>query len=77
MKIENTNYALMRIGDMEFHKETAYLTKNHEFTNDIREAIIAGNRAAALWHKHTYEIEKCNNHECDLLILPVKITYEW
>ena len=77
MKIENTSYVLMKIGNIEIDEETTYLTSDDKFTNDIREALKATNRRTALELKHDYEV--CNNHsyESDLKVVPLKVTYEW
>ena len=77
MKIENTSYVLMKIGNIEFNKETAYLDCDDNFTNDIQNAVKAANRRTALELKHCYEIEKNCNYESDLKIVPLKVTYEW
>lgn len=77
MKIENTSYVLMRIGDIEIGKETVYLDSDYNFTNDIREALKAGNRRTALEVKHNYEVGQNHSYESDLKIVPLKITHEW
>lgn len=77
MKIENTNYVLMKIGNIEIDEETAYLDSDDNFTNDIQKAVKAANRRTALDLKHCYEVEKNHSYESDLKIVPLKITYEW
>lgn len=77
MKIENTNYVLMKIGNIEIGEETVYLDSDDNFTNDIQKAVKAVNRRTALELKHCYEIEKNRNYESDLKIVPLKVTYEW
>ena len=77
MKIEKTSYVIMRIGDVEFSKETAYLTSDYKFTNDSYEATKAANRRTALEIKHDYEVTEHNSYESDLKIVPLKVTYEW
>jgi hypothetical protein len=77
MKIENVQYVIMKIGNIEFNGETAYLAPDYNFTNDIKQATKAANRRTALELKHSYEVEKNHNYESDLKIVPLKITYEW
>lgn len=77
MKIENTNYVLMKIGNIEINEETVYLDSDNNFTNDIQKAVKGANRRAALELKHYYEVEKNHSYESDLKIVPLKITYEW
>lgn len=77
MKIENTNYVLMKIGNIEINEETVYLDSDNNFTNDIQNAIKAANRRTALELKHYYEVEKNHSRESDLKIVPLKVTYEW
>ena len=77
MKIVDTFYVLIKIGNVEINEETTYLASDDKFTNDVREALKAANRRTALELKHNYEV--CNNHsyESDLKIVPLNITYEW
>lgn len=77
MKIEKVNYVIMKIGDIELNRETAYLAPDYDFTNDIQNATKAANRRTALELKHSYEVEKNNSYESDLKIVPLRITYEW
>lgn len=77
MKIENTYYVLMKLGNIEIDKETAYLDSDYGFTNNIQEALKAGNRRTALEVKHNYEVDNNHSYESDLKIVPLKITYEW
>ena len=77
MKIENTSYVLMKIGNIEIDEETVYLDSDDNFTNDIQTAVKAVNRRTALELKHYYEVEKNHSHESDLKIVPLKVTYEW
>lgn len=77
MKIENTSYVLMRIGDIEFDKGIVYLDSDYNFTSDIREALKASNRRTALDVKHNYEVSQNHSYESDLKIVPLKITHEW
>ena len=77
MKMVDTFYVLIIIGNVEINEETTYLASDDKFTNDVREALKAANRTTALELKHNYEV--CNNHsyESDLKIVPLNITYEW
>lgn len=77
MKIENTNYVLMRVGNIEIDEGTVYLDSDDNFTDDIQKAVKAEDRRAALDLKYYYEIEKNHSYESDLKILPLKVTYEW
>ena len=77
MKIENTRYVLMKIGNIEIDEETVYLDSDNNFTNDIQKAAKAVNRRTALELKHCYETEKNRNYESDLKVVPLKVTYEW
>ena len=79
MKIENTHYAIMKVGNIEIGNETVYVHDNSEsgFTNDIREATKCVNRKTALSLKYDLEFTKNNGYESDMQIVPVKITYEW
>lgn len=77
MKIENTYYVLMKLGNIEINKETAYLNSDYGFTNKIQEALKAGNRRTVLDVKHAYEVDNNHSYESDLKIVPLKITYEW
>lgn len=77
MKIENVSYVIMKIGNIEFNGETAYLAPNFDFTNDIQKATKAANRRTALELKHDYEVSKNHSYESDLKIVPLRITYEW
>lgn len=77
MKIENTSYVLMRIGNIEIDEGTVYLDSDDNFTDDIQKAVKAKNRRTALELKHYYEVEKNHNYESDLKIVPLKVTYEW
>ena len=77
MKIENTYYVLMKIGNIEIGDETVYLTSDYDFTNDIREALKAVNRTTALDVKHDYDCTKNHSYESDLKIVPLKVSHEW
>ena len=77
MKIENTSYVLMKIGNIEIDEETVYLDSDDNFTNDIQKAVKTVNRRTALELKHYYEVEKNHSHESDLKIVPLKVIYEW
>lgn len=77
MKIENKDYVLMKIGNIELDEETAYLDSDYGFTNDIQKALRAANRRTALEVKHDYEVNKNHSYESNLKIVPLKITYEW
>lgn len=77
MKIENIYYVLMKIGNIEIDDETVYLTSDYKFTNDICESLKAANRRTALEVKHNYEVTENHSYECDLKIVPLKITHEW
>lgn len=77
MKIENTYYVLMKVGNIEIDEETTYLTSDYKFTNDIREALRAANRRTALEVKHDYDVDKNHSYESDLKIVPMKVTHEW
>lgn len=77
MKIENTSYVLMKIGNIEINEETMYLDTDDNFTNDIQKAAKAANRRTALELKHYYETSKNHSYESDLKVVPLKVTYEW
>ena len=77
MKIVDTHYVIMKIGNMEIDEETVYLDSDYNFTNDIHQALKAMNRRTALDVKHDYETDKNRSYESDLKVIPLKITYEW
>lgn len=77
MKIVDKIYVLMKIGNIEIDEETVYLDPDYNFTNDIRQALRAGNRRTALEIKHNYEVEENHSYESDLKIVPLNVTYEW
>lgn len=77
MKIIDTHYVIMKIGNIEIDEKTVYLTSDYEFTNDVRKALKAVNRTTALDVKHYYEEAKNRSYESDLKIVPLKVTYEW
>lgn len=77
MKIENTYYVLMKVGNIEIDEETTYLASDDKFTNDVREALKATNRRTALELKCDYEVSKNHSHESDLKVVPLKVTHEW
>jgi hypothetical protein len=69
MKIENEYYVLKQETD----DGTLYLTKGYIFDNDIREALRAKNKITAQYIKCDF----FKKYQCDLEIVPLKITYEW
>lgn len=77
MKIVDTYYVLMKIGNIEIDEETVYLDSDYNFTNDIHNALRAVNRRTALDVKHDYETDKNRSYESDLKVVPLKVTYEW
>lgn len=77
MKIVDTYYVIMKIGNIEIDEETVYLASDYKFTNDIREALKAKNRRTALEVKHDYDVDKNHSYESDLKVVPLNITYEW
>ena len=77
MKIIDTYYVLMKIGNIEIDEETAYLDSDNNFTNDIHSALKSANRRTALSVKHDFETSKNRSYESDLKIVPLKVTYEW
>lgn len=85
MKIVDNFYTIMRAGNVgeyicKEHKEsigTAFLTKDFEFTDDVRSAIKCSNNRTAFEIKHGYDEVKNGCEESDLKIIPFKITYEW
>ena len=79
MKIENTNYVIMRVGQIDIGRETEYLCYDSEteFTNDITKASRFADRKAAQYAKCEFCVNKNNGYELDMQIIPVKITYEW
>ena len=77
MKIVDTYYVIMKVGNIGLDEETAYLTFDCNFTNDIKDAAKAVNRIAALSLKHSYDVEKNRCYESDLNIVPLRVTYEW
>ena len=81
MKIEKTNYVIMRIGNIDIGRETEYLVydseKGYVFTNDILNASKYGSRLAAKYEKFEIEKKQNNSYDSDLQIIPVKHTYEW
>lgn len=77
MKTVDTYYVLIRLGNIEVNNETVFLSTDHKFTSDIREALKCSNRRTALDAKHYYETIENNCCECDLKIIPVKVTREW
>lgn len=77
MKIEDKAYVLMKIGNVDIGIETAYLTTNHKFTNDIRGASKYMSRKTALIDKTEYELTEKDGYESDLKVVPLKTTYEW
>lgn len=77
MKIVDTYYVLIKLGNIEANNETVFLSADHKFTSDIREALKCSNRRTALDVKHYYEVAENNCSECDLKIIPLKISYEW
>lgn len=77
MKIVDTYYVIMKIGNMEIDEETVYLDSDYNFTNDIHKALKAVNRVTALSVKYDYETDKNRNYESDLKIVPLRTTYEW
>lgn len=77
MKIVDTHYVIMKIGNMEIDEETVYLDSDYNFTNDIHKALKAMSRKTALDVKYDYETDKNRSYESDLKIVPLKISYEW
>lgn len=81
MKIEKTNYVLMRIGNIDIGRETEYLVydseKGYTFTNDILMATKYVNRITAKYARFELEKREHNGYDTDLQIIPVKHTYEW
>ena len=77
MKVENTYYVLMKIGNVEIDEETTYLASDDRFTNDIHEALKSTNRRTALELKHDYEVCKNHSYESDLKVVPLKVIHEW
>lgn len=83
MKIENTFYVIMRVGNIDCGEEyaTKYMCDKDvdasEFTNDIARAMKSVNRSTALSLKYEYDLQKNHACESDLKIIPLKITYEW
>jgi hypothetical protein len=81
MKIEKTNYVIMRIGSIDIGRETVYLVydseKGYTFTNDILMANKYTSRIAAKYEKFEFEKREHNGYDVDLQIIPVKHTYEW
>lgn len=79
MKIENRVYVIMKVGNMDFGEETAYMKSSLEkgFTNDIRYADKFADHDRALIAKQKYDLNKNNGYESDLKIVPLKTTYEW
>ena len=79
MKIEKTHYVIMKIGNINFGKETAYLSydSKNEFTNDISVATKFGSEIAARYAKYEFESRKHHGFIQDMHIIPVKCTYEW
>ena len=85
MKIENTYYVIMRVGNIELNGfknedwDTAFASSSDltEFTNNIQFATKFSTRSTALTCKHEYDMHRNNCHESDFKIIPLKITHEW
>lgn len=82
MRIENKYYIIMKPGNIDIpipNNETVFLSNQDDsgFTNDILKANKYVNRKSALIDKNYYDVHTNNGVESDMVVLPMKITYEW